>query len=403
MTTATVVRGRRIDAASTLRLAAIGALIALRIVLVAGILDNPNAYHRGTSFRYDTARYHHIAEDDGRPYRDFAVEFPPVTLGFIEAVNGPTVPDTMRQLAWACLALDLLAAFGVAFGWGRRAMAAYLTLGLPFLFLPFIYFRIDLLSVALAIWGLALVKRRYDVGGGLALAAAAFAKFWPVGLVPVLVVQRRWRATTTFLVTAGIGGVAWLAWVGTTGVDQVLTFRGATGWNIESVVGGVTRIFTRSPVFEQSGAIRTGHMPSWSSPLLGLLLVGLIIGVWCLVARRRRLEDVMLYGVAPLVSTCVFLVCSPVLSPQYLAWLLPFAAVCWAGGQRRLTMLVGIAVLLTMMLTSMYHPLNALETGAYALLTLRNLALLGIIVAGFRAVAVAPLYRASDDRQPQGL
>jgi hypothetical protein len=390
VTSATVARGRRIEGTAALQLTAIAVLILLRFVVVGGVLQIPTAFHKGTAFEYDTARYHHIAEDHGRPYRDFEVEFPPVTLAFIEVVNAPTVPDTMHTLGWASLALDLIAALGVAYGWGRRAMLAYLALGFPFLLLPFIYWRIDLLSVALAVWGLALVKRLSDIGGGLALAAAVFAKFWPLGVVPAIVVQRRWRATTTFLVAAGAGGIAWLAWVGTAGLDQVMSFRGATGWNVESVVGGVTRILNGGKVFEQSGAIRTGHMPAWSSPLLGIVLVSLVIGVWCVVARRRQLEDEMIYGVAPIVSTCAFLVCSPVLSPQYLVWLLPFAAICWVGGQRRMTMLVGIAVVLTMLLTRTYHDLNALDDGAYALLTVRNLVLIGIIVEGYRVVAVSP-------------
>jgi hypothetical protein len=393
VTTATVARGRRLDATTAFWLIAIVGLIVLRVVAVAIVLDTPDAYKRNTAFGFDTARYHHIAEADGRPYRDFKVEFPPATLAYIEAVNGSTIDRTMHKLAVANLLLDIVAACGVAYGWGRRAATTYLVLGVPFLILPFIYFRIDLLSVALAIWGMALVKHRHEPAGGLTLVAAVLAKFWPLALIPALLVWRRWRALLVFAVVGLTSAAAWVAWSGTAGVKQVLTFRGAHGWNVESVVGGFVRIVAGGEIYRDVGAIRTGTIPSWASPLLGLALVSVVACIWWQVSRARRPADVFVSGVAPVTAVCAFLVFSPVLSPQYLVWLLPFGAVCWVGGQRRLGALVGVAVLVTMVLTKTYSGFYDAEVGTYVVLTARNLLLLAIIVEGFRAVA-------ADRRQP---
>jgi hypothetical protein len=304
-------------------------------------------------------------------------------------INGSTIDGMMQNLALASVALDIVAAFGVAYGWGRRAFTAYLVVGIPFLLLPFVYFRVDLLSVALAIWGFALVKRRRDLCGGLVLAAAVLAKFWPLGLAPAFIVQRRWRALTAFVVTGAVGGLAWLSFAGMKGPEQVLTFRGATGWNTESLGGNVVRLVSGTDVFQQAGAIRTGHMAWWSSPLLALSMAVLVAGIWWLVSRARAGVDVLQDGVAPVVATTAFLVCAPVLSPQYLIWLTPFAAICWAGGQRRLAVMVGVVNMLTIALSTSYQELNAMGAGAYALLTARNIGLVLLLAEGFRVAWVA--------------
>ncbi len=369
-----------------LRFAPVCLLIAARVLFVGTVLDSPRAYHHGTAYQFDAARYHRIAEHPGVPYRDFEVEFPPVSVADIELINGPTVASTMRGLAWSAVALDLLIALALGFGWGRRAALCYLVLGLPFLVIPFVYFRIDLLSVALAMWGLALVKRRRERSGGALLACAAFAKFWPLGLVPLLWVRRQWRALATCVVAVIAGGIAWLAWVGTAGPEQVLTFRHATGWQFESVVGSVVRAVTGSDVFQQSGAIRTGSSPAWASALLGMTLITLIAAAWWRVARSGNTDDRTIDGVAPLLVTAAFLVASPVLSPQYLVWLLPFAAICWTTGARRMTVLVLISVVLTMLVTQTYAALKAADFAAQALLLLRNAVLVLVVVEGFRAI-----------------
>ncbi|MEX2099919.1 MAG: glycosyltransferase family 87 protein [Acidimicrobiia bacterium] len=369
-----------------LRFAPVVLLIAVRVLFVGTVLDSPRAYNHGTAYEYDAERYHRIADQSGIPHRDFEVEFPPVSLAYIELVNGENVAETMQHLAWSAVVLDLLIAGALAYGWKRRAALYYLVLGLPFLVIPFVYFRIDLLSVALAIWGLALVKRHREMTGGVFLALAAFAKFWPLGLVPLLLVRRARTAFVSCAIAGGVGALAWIAWAGVAGPEQVLTFRGATGWHFESVTGSVVRVVTGSELFQQSGAIRTGSSPAWASALLGCALVGVVAATWWRTARSGAVDDRTIDGIAPLVATTTFLVFSPVLSPQYLVWLLPFAAICWATGARRLTALVAISVILTMLLTQVYGELKAAELGAEALLLARNAVLVWVLVDGLGAI-----------------
>jgi hypothetical protein len=393
-----------------MRLAPVLVLIAVRVLFVGAVLDAPDAYDRGTAFQYDAANYHRIAEHDGLPYRDFPVEFPPVSFVNIELVNGPTVASTMERLAWSSVVLDLVVALALFYGWGRRAALAYLVLGLAFVVFPFVYFRIDFLSVALAAWGVALVKRGRGATGGAALAVAAFAKLWPLALVPALFVRRRGRALAGFAATAAAGGIAWLAFAGTAGPEQVLTFRNATGWHVESLVGSVVHAVTGSRVFEESGAIRTGSAPQWATLLLGVVLVGVVVGIWARVARSDAADDRAVEGVAPTAAIAAFLVCSPLLSPQYLIWLLPFAAICWVLDARAVAVMVGLASVLTMVATHFYQDLNAGDAVAHALVLARNGVLVLIVLEGLgvtgwlrRRVHATPALHDGSGRRPGGV
>jgi hypothetical protein len=210
-------------------------------------------------------------------------------------------------------------------------------------FYPFLYLRLDLLSVALAVGGLALVRRRRPALGGAALALACFAKVWPVLLAPSLLVRRSWRALAAFAAVGVAGMTAWVAWAGTDGPIQVVSMRGATSWEIESSVGAVVRTVTGHHPHVQRGAWRAGIMPGWASPTLGVLLFVAVVATWVLAARRRPHGTGVLDGTAAMAAIGSFLIFSPLLSPQYLLWLVPFAAVVAARGDwaiGRLTLVV---------------------------------------------------------------
>jgi Glycosyltransferase family 87 len=370
-----------------------GLLAAVRIAVVPLALASDGtdpSRHRtlpGDAFRYRT-----IAESDGRPYRDFDVEYPPVMLAAIEAVDGGGVRATTVRLMWSQLVLDLAIAAVVAWGWGRKAGIAYLLLGLPFLLYPFLYLRLDLLSVFLAMLGIALVRRRHPTAGGVTLAAACFAKVWPVVLLPMLVVRRAWRALGAFVAVGAVGLTAWVAWGGASAPAQVLTFRGATGWEFESTVGALVRIGGAKPVLSQ-GAWRVGEM-GWTRELLVFVLAAAVVIVWVLASRAKPGGPVVLDGVAPIAAIVAFLVLTPLLSPQFLAWLLPFAAIAAVHGEQLVARLTFVAAGLSVALLALLPEL--IHGGALALfvLGLRNAVLIALL-----AVATTRLVRAAGRRR----
>ena len=329
----------------------------------------------------DARRFHKIAAQEGQPYRDFAVEYPPVMVGAIEAVDGGSFRSTTVRLMWSQLVVDLAIAAVVAWGWGRRASIAYLVLGLPFLLYPFLYLRLDLLSVFLAVLGIAFVRRRHPYAGGATLAIACFAKLWPVVLVPVLIVRRAWRALGAFVAVGVVGTAAWVAWGGIDGPVEVLTFRGAKGWEFESTVGALVRSLGGvTPRIEQ-GAFRVGETTTLVSGALTLALIAGLTAAWMLAARAKPRGTGVVDGLAPMAAVTTFLVFSPLLSPQFFLWLLPFAAIAAVHGERlvtRLTFVVfGLSVALLALLPELIHG------GTFALLVLgaRNALLVALLAA----------------------
>lgn len=359
-------------------------LVGVRFVAVATTLGDDSAFGSRTAYSLDAERFHEIAQHAGTPYADFEVEYPPVTLAYIEAIDRPTIGGVMHRMAWSSLAFDLVIAAALAYGWGRRAALAYLVLGLAFLVWPWIYFRVDLLSVMLATVALALVRRRHQVAGGVGMAFAVVAKLWPIGMLPGFWVKGERRALGACVAAASALGIGWLLWSGTGGPEQVLTFRNATGWHVESVVGGVIRLFDAGDVItKQSGARRFGDAPTWATVLLGLVLVAVVAALWARTWRNQRDRLAITDGVTPLAVVAAFLVFSPLLAPQYLIWVMPFAAICWAAGEKRMASIAMVAVVLTMLLVRAYDAVNDARLDGQLLLTARNAAVVLLVVEGF--------------------
>jgi Glycosyltransferase family 87 len=329
----------------------------------------------------DARRFHTIASHHGQPYRDFAVEYPPVMVAAIEVIDGGTFRSTTVRLMWSQLVVDLAIAAVIAWAWGRRAGIAYLVIGLPFLLYPFIYLRLDLLSVFLAVLGIALVRRRHQYAGGATLAIACFAKLWPVVLVPMLIVRRAWRGIGAFVAVGVAGTAAWVARGGIDGPVEVLTFRSAKGWEFESTVGALVRSVGGVTPHIERGAWRVGEVTSLVSGLLVLAMLAGVAAAWLLASRAKPRGTDALDGLAPMAAITVFLVLSPLLSPQFLVWLLPFAAIAAAHGERVVTCLAfivfGLSVALLALLPELIHG------GTFALVVLmsRNAVLLALLAA----------------------
>ena len=377
---------------------AIVALIAVRVLALLLLLATDQASQDG-GLTGDVRRYQEMANADGTAYADFQVEYPPVTYLTIAVLVGEDLARSIAAVAISQFLCDLAIAAILWRAWGRRSSAAYLLLGLPLILWPFIYARIDLLAVLLAVAGMALIRRGSAALGAGALAAAVLTKIWPFVLAPILVVERRWRAVASFIVTGLVLGGVWLAVAGLDGVRQVVSFRDATGWQVESLPGVLWHLRDPSRIKFESGAFRTGIMPIWARPLLtglSLVFVGL---AWWWADRRRRAgdDDHVVYGLAPLASVLAMLLFAPILSPQYVVWFLPFAAIVVARGDR----LVAVLTLAVTALTTISYPLvlSASEGAVWAILPVlaRNLVLVGLFVVVLQTLAG---YRRGSGGQP---
>jgi hypothetical protein len=365
------------------RTLAVVALVAVHVLAAAAVLVRTDWTRRGF-VSGDSLRYRAIARAGGWPYRDHAVEFPPVAwlaVKLVAAWGSPTTTATLLVLTQ--LAADLATAASLAWAWGRRAALTWLALLLPLCWDGWIFARIDLLSVGLATAGLALVWRGRPAGGGALIGTAALVKAWAVTLVPGLAVVGRRVAATGAAVTVAAVGVSWLAVGGLDGVGQVVTFRGATGWQLESTVGALVHLFGDARPRGESGAWRIGVQPGWTKPVLAIGLVAVTTLGWWLAHRahrRSRVDDPAFFHGA-VIAVVALLVLAPILSPQYLVWLLPFVAVLWRD--RTLVALTAIAVVTTAVVAYGYTPLRRGELWLQLVLVGRNalLVVIGVVTA----------------------
>lgn len=313
----------------------IGVLVAVRLLVGLTYADG-----RGVVADPDVTRFHQIATSEGRPYRDFEVEYAPAETIAIDVLASGDRRSTAVRLVVVALVCDLIAFSAIWYGWGRRTAALYLLVGLPLV--PFIYLRLDPLVVALAVWGLALARRGRERTGGATLALAALTKLWPLVVAPAFVTERRGRATRWFAGLFSIGMMAWVAFGGIDGIRQVLSFRDATGWEVESTIGSIVWLVTGGPIRLEAGASRTGLIPGWSRPLLLALLIASLLAIW----TRARDRDVDAAGGPALAAVGALLALSPLFSLQYALWIAPWSAVAWTDPRTARWGRVGFGVLL---------------------------------------------------------
>ena len=366
--------------AGRVALVAIGVLVLARVVAVVVLLRS-GIEHPGTILGGDTRRYLEILHSPGTPYRDRAVEYTPLTLAFLWVVDRGGVHATLTAVAWSQLALELSVAGLLAWAWSRRVALWYLLLGTPMLVFPFPYARIDLLSVALAVLAMALVRRSRPGAAGVALGAAVLAKVWPLAIAPVLLVRRRWVDVATAGLVLVVGLTTWVAWAGTDGPGQVQSFRGARGWQIESLPGLIGHAIDPGASRFESGAWRSGAvMTPWARVALLLASAAVIAWAWWRAARTDDSPDAGsdAVDVAAALSVTTLLVFAPILSPQYVLWLLPFAAIVIARGDRIGAVLALLVSACTTGAIAWIHQLTAGDAWAIAVVAVRNLALVAL-------------------------
>jgi hypothetical protein len=215
----------------------------------------------------------------------------------------------------------------------------------------------------------------------LLVVTGALVKLWPLMLLPGLWAERRLTAVKTSLVASIAALVGWVAVGGLGGLLQVLSYRGADGWEVGSAVGSIQKVLGAPMVFEQ-GAYRVGSVSVASKVLLAI--VGLAL-VAVLATSRSRMDIVTVAAVSGV------LLMSPVGSPQFTVWLLPWVAMTgdrWLAGWTAAAVVAGALVM--MIFTSVV----AIGPGIWFSLALvvRNVALAGVLVRAFGLVrGPAPL------------
>jgi len=240
--------------------------------------------------------------------------------------------------------------------------------------------RFDVVPVALSVAAVCLAGR----GGarGMLTGAGAAVKIWPVTLLAGTP-PGQWRrdlaaAAAVLAAVCAVFGSAALSF---------LSHQAARGVEIESVAATPLMIW-RNVGWHGTVAFRFGAqqlngahvaVAQDASRLCLVLAIAAVAGWRLLIASGRARWRPEFAADAPLAATLLFLVASPVLSPQYLLWVIGLAAACLATG-RTTQRPVALAVLAAAGLTQVIFPLGwpALLSGSAAVtgvLVARNMIL----------------------------
>ena len=262
---------------------------------------------------------------------------------------------------------------------GSPAGAWYWVCGVPVLGAVTVT-RFDMVPVALSVAAVCLTGRGV-IRGALAGAGAA-VKVWPVTVLAGLAPgqgRRGLAAAAAVLVAAcvlfGSQTASFLVHQGARGVE--IESVAATPFMIGRRAGWHGTVLFRFGAYQLSG---THVALAQDATRLGLVLVTAAVLGWRLLIAAGRLSwRPEFLADAPLAATLLYVVVSPVLSPQYLLWVTGLAAACLATG-RTTQRPAALAVLAAAGLTQLIFPIGWLSlvsrSGvATGVLTARNVLL----------------------------
>jgi hypothetical protein len=241
------------------------------------------------------------------------------------------------------------------------------------------------------------------------LAAGAMTKAWPAAIAVVAVA---WLAGRGDRAAALRGAAVFLAIVVAIGApfaaiggfpSTMVRFHLQRPVQIESTPASVIEVVrgsyvTGDPIrpdrFKSNGL--DGGAADAIAAVCSLLAVAAALAVVALAARRPSRDALLL---AALAAVLAFVGFSKVLSPQYLLWLLPLAAVVIGRGHVVAGALVWAAALVTQLWFPV-HYWDVVHQHAWAVTAVgvRNLLLLAALAATARALARSPRHAAAAPR-----
>jgi uncharacterized membrane protein len=389
------------------------------------------ATHRGLTatflpgWGYDVYMYQQLSLallHGSLPYVGFAFEYPPLALVPMTAPHlfgiqtDPMAYEFRYVLFGAALSTVLAATLlGIVALHRPRisatsVLATYLLLLIPAALIAL--WRYDLFPATLTLVALFAVLRGNAAIGGLCLGVAMAAKLYPIVLLPILVayllVPGRRREAATFVTVTVVASVVPLLPVFAIDRDAALSFvryQVDRPLEMETLAGGALRLAGLLGVIprpERLNAFSSENVVSPEAtavlailPIVAIALLTFVTG-WAVLRFREEYVARGRVSTGTLVSSCVlvliaFLATAKVFSPQYIGWLLPFAALL---PLRQALIFAAMFALTFVVYPAGWSAFIAYEPLPLIALNVRNLLLLGLLVA--LLIELAPSLR----RQP---
>ncbi len=383
------------DTPSTLLNGLAAAGVIARVAAAGALIFGPWTNEASELSGWDIERFWEIAGINGRHWVDDPVEYPPGSVALIELLVGSSLVAAHRLIVALSLVVDLGLAAVLDRWVNRKAAAAYLVLGLPLV--PGGLLRFDLWVALFATAALLTLPWRKPGRFGLLVAVGAAIKIIPVVLIPLALATRRFRSAAAAAALGVAAVVGWVAYGSTDAIGQVLSLRDATGWHVESLPGALIALFGTETSRLEADAFRIGTLSTALLTVGRLIFLGIVaVLVW---ARHRTRNSTTLDAVTVLGMLAGLVVTAPLLSPQFLLWLTPFAAIVAAnlGWRHPVAVVTMSAIVITGITLAIFGPPNLHNTEPAALLTIRNLLLVALVPLTFLELRRAHAVAADDD------
>jgi hypothetical protein len=344
------------------------------------------------------------------PYRDIAIEYPPLAWPVMTLPASTDWAVYRRRFRYSMFAMETAAGALFAAVLRRRGqglmtpgvvayLAATMALG------PVLYDRLDagllfLLMLWAYAWQRGLAGRSsWIVLAYLVLGLSVAFKLTPIVAIPVLLVTELTRERSAARTATRVGALAagivlpFVPHLATAGTSTLsfLQYHGARGLEVESffanivwalsLVGLPIAIDYRFTSFEVTSALS-----SWLAlaSTLSLIVLPLALAGRAL-ALGRLYDERTAYKFAGLLLPAM-LPFGKVLSPQYFVWAIPMMLLVGAelvvsrrGFWVLCAVMVGLAILTTGVYPIGFGALRALRPDAWLLLTARNVLLAGVV------------------------
>jgi uncharacterized membrane protein len=339
------------------------------------------------------------------PYRDFALEYPPLALLPFALPRLVTFGLRIDFISYVWLFLiqnaifSTLIALVIAQIRGLRAAGPALALYalLVVVSAPLLPWRYDLFPALLTVLALLYLLRQQPGWAGIWLGLGVAAKLYPAVLLPIfgayyLASKNRPALLRLALGSAGALGATLLPFVliAPGPLLSFLRYHELRGLQLESLPAGAIVLahvlgMTPARIEFDYGALQVasplaGDVLKWL-PVVLLALFGAVLAS-CLARFREEQaaaghvtsESLIAYSVAALL---VFIVTNKVFSPQYVIWLLPFAPLLRL---RQASALLAICALTIVQFPFNYSHLLDMELLPVLLLNLRNLLVVALLL-----------------------
>jgi hypothetical protein len=337
-----------------------------------------------------------LVQDGLLPYHDWGFEYPPLAIVPIALGGAFGTTETIYAVVFGALMLGCLLALQQWVGVlaGRAAMWAVALS--PVVLGAMVRTHYDALPAAMLAGALALFSRGRTTWAFAVLGLGTVTKLIPALLVPLAVAWllgrgERGRILPGLAAFAAVVVVVTVPWLSGGYLDQY-RFHLERPVQIESTPASVLSILGESSVTgtpERPDEFKSNGLDGGPAGAVAALFSAALLGTYLvLVWLARTGGDVRRLTLLGLGAVVAFIALGRVLSPQFMVWLLPFAAAAWAWGDRAIALLCALATLLTLIeFPRLYFRLVDQEAAVVALVAARNGVLLALLALTLATVA----------------